>query len=169
MVGGLDSVGTVADVASDLDGVVSSDGAGKRSLWVSFAKHHTAHLDDVQAFPNHGADWARVHVLDQTGEEWLGGQISVVLLEVFLAWHAELHGDELESSLLESLEDLSDKSSLDTVGLDGKSFFTPNSAAANSRSSSAVVAVDTGTDSVRPVGVVRAKVISRGDDMDGLG
>ena len=85
MVGGLDSVGTVADVASDLktdlkqvsgyivylDGVVSSDGAGKRSLGVSFAKHHAAHLDDVQAFPDHGADWAGVHVLDQTGKEWL--------------------------------------------------------------------------------------------------
>jgi hypothetical protein len=30
----------------------------------------------------------------------------------------ELHGDQLEALLLETLEDLADKSALDTVGLD---------------------------------------------------
>ena len=54
-----------------LDGVVSSDGAREGSLGIGLAKHHSSHLDDVEAFPDHGADWAGVHVLDQTGEEWL--------------------------------------------------------------------------------------------------
>lgn len=54
-----------------LDGVVASDGAREGSLGIGLAKHHSSHLDDVEAFPDHGADWAGVHVLDQTGEEWL--------------------------------------------------------------------------------------------------
>ena len=40
-------------------------------------KHTTASLDGVTALPDHGADGARVHVLNQTGEERLASEISV--------------------------------------------------------------------------------------------
>ena len=41
-----------------------------------------------------------------------------MLLEVSTAWLAELHGDELEAFSFESLDDLSNESSLDTIRLD---------------------------------------------------
>ena len=41
-----------------------------------------------------------------------------MLLEVSTAWLAELHGDELETFSFESLKDLSNESSLDTIRLD---------------------------------------------------
>lgn len=53
--------------------------------------------------------------LNQTREERLALEVSVVLLEVVLGSVDELHGDELVSSLLESADDLADESSLDLV------------------------------------------------------
>ena len=49
-------------------------------------------LDGVEALPDHGDDWARGHVVDEAREELLGGQISVVLFEVFAGWGDEFHG-----------------------------------------------------------------------------
>ena len=42
----------------------------------------------------------------------------VMLLHMLLTWHAELHGNKLESLLLETGDDWADESSLDTVWLD---------------------------------------------------
>ena len=47
----------------------------KRGLWVGLAEHHAAHFDDVLALPDHGADWTRVHVLDESIEEALVGKV----------------------------------------------------------------------------------------------
>ena len=58
------------------------------------------------------------HILDQSGEEALGGQISVVVLKKFLGSLHELHGHELESFVLKSLDDLSAEAALDSVRLD---------------------------------------------------
>jgi hypothetical protein len=43
-------------------------------------------------------------ILWRIEHQYLGGEVGVVLFEVFLARHAELHGDELESSLFKSLK-----------------------------------------------------------------
>lgn len=49
---------------------------------------------------------------DETLEEGLGGQVSVVLLEVLLAGGGELHGNELEATVLEARDDGANESTL---------------------------------------------------------
>jgi hypothetical protein len=87
----------VADVAADVNGVVTTDGAGGRGEGVGGTEDGTAGLDGVTALPDHGADGARVHVccnvsiersiawrrnregrtVDEASEEGLVGEISV--------------------------------------------------------------------------------------------
>lgn len=43
--------------------------------------------------PDHGDDGARLHVLDEGGEEGLGGEVAVVRLEEFLRGNLHLEGD----------------------------------------------------------------------------
>jgi len=117
VVGRLDGVGAVADVSADVDAEVTANGAWLRVGWLGCTEHLSASLDGVVSLPNHGANWAGVHVLDKTWEEWLLGQVSVVLLEVLLTWLADLHGDELEALFLEALEDFTDETTLNTVWL----------------------------------------------------
>ena len=62
LLGVLDGVGTVADVAADVNGEVATDGARGRSGGVGGTEEGTAGLDGVTALPDHGADGARVHV-----------------------------------------------------------------------------------------------------------
>jgi hypothetical protein len=52
-------------------------------------------LDGVTSLPDHTDDGARVHVADETGEEGLGREVGVVLLEVVLAGGSHLQADEL--------------------------------------------------------------------------
>jgi len=49
---------------------------------------------------------------DETLEEGLGGEISVVSLEVLLAGGGELHGNELEATVLEARDDGANESTL---------------------------------------------------------
>lgn len=99
-----------------LEGVVATDGAGGRSKGVGGAEHGTAGLDGVKALPDHADNGAREHVLDERGEEGLGREVGVVLLEVLLGGSSELEGDELEAALLEAGDDLADEAALDAVG-----------------------------------------------------
>ena len=62
---------------------------------------------------------ARLLTCDKALEEWLLGQIFVVLLEVFLGGRHHLQSNELVSSLLESTDNVADQAALDAVGLDG--------------------------------------------------
>jgi hypothetical protein len=62
LLGVLDGVGTVADVATDVNGEVATDGAGGRGSGVGGTEEGTAGLDGITALPDHGADGARVHV-----------------------------------------------------------------------------------------------------------
>jgi len=117
-VGGLDGIGAVADVTADIDAVVTTDGAGLGVEGLGSTEHLAAGEDGVVTLPDHSADGAGGHVLDETREESLAGEVSVMLLHVGLSWGAELHGDELEALLLEALEDGANESSLDTVRLD---------------------------------------------------
>ena len=45
---------------------------------VGRAEHRTAGLDSIKTLPDHGSDRARGHVLDETGEESLALEVSVV-------------------------------------------------------------------------------------------
>ena len=45
-------------------------------------------------------------------------EVSVVVLKMFFAWLAQFHCHEFEAALLESLDDFTNESALDTVGFD---------------------------------------------------
>jgi len=115
----VDSIRAVADVPTEVGAEVAPDGAGGGSQGVGLAQHDAALPDHVKALPDHGADGARVHVLDQAGEEGLGREVGVVLLKVLLAGLADLDGDQFVAAVFKSRDDVSDQAALDTVGLDG--------------------------------------------------
>jgi len=77
-------------------------------------KNKRCHNNSLNALTN----GSRSHVRNKTREEFLSGQILIMSLHVFLSGSGELHGDELVSLLFESLDDFSDESPLDAVGLD---------------------------------------------------
>jgi hypothetical protein len=54
---------------------------------------------------------------DETWEEWLLGQIGVVLLEVLLCCDKGLDCYELEATLLEASDDIADESTLKRISL----------------------------------------------------
>ena len=62
VLGALDGVRTVADVAANVDAEVTTDGAGGRVGGVGGAQHNTASLDGVVALPHHAAHGAHHHV-----------------------------------------------------------------------------------------------------------
>lgn len=123
----------MANVPTDVNSIVTSDCAWERGQWVGSAQEDSALLDDVLSLPDHSNDWARGHVaakercvrwclghalfaldsLDQTWEEWLASEISVVLLDVLLGSVDHLQTDQLVTSSLKSANDLANESSLD--------------------------------------------------------
>lgn len=115
LLGGVDGVRAVADVAADIDGKITTDGARGGGERVGSTEELAADLDDLLALPDHGADGARAHVGDKTGEEWLVGEVRVVLLEVLLAGGHELDGDELVATLLEASDDGTNEATLRTT------------------------------------------------------
>jgi len=58
----LDAVGAVADVAANVEGEVTTDGAGGGGEGVGGTEDGAAGLDGVTALPDHGADGAGAHV-----------------------------------------------------------------------------------------------------------
>jgi len=118
LLGTLDGIRSVADVSTNVDGEVSTDGSWERSQGVGLSEHLSALLDDVLAFPNHRDNRAGEHVSDEGGEESLGLEVSVVLFEEFSRGLDELESDELVASLFKSCDDLTDEVSLDAVWLD---------------------------------------------------
>merc|ERR1712000_392958 len=118
LLGALDRVRAVADVAANLDAKVAADGAGERVVGAGLAEELAARADGVVALPHHADDGARGHVLDEASEEALGGQVGVVLLKELLGGVGHLQGSELEALLLKALDDLADQATLDAVGLD---------------------------------------------------
>ena len=58
VVGGLNSVGAVDDVSSDINAEVSADGSGGRVEGLGGTEHLAASEDGVVTFPNHSADGA---------------------------------------------------------------------------------------------------------------
>merc|ERR1719336_3244683 len=118
LVGGLHSVGAVADVMTNLDTEITSDGARGGVSGVGGSQHDTTSLDSVETLPYHRQHGATSHVLDQTSKEGFGGQIGVVVLQEFLRSLHELHGHELEALVLKPLDDLAADAAMDGVRLD---------------------------------------------------
>lgn len=103
VLGRLDRVGTVADVTTNVDGVLETDGTRSRVRGLGRTEDGTTGLDDITTLPDHGDHGARVHVLDQSREEGLLLEVSVVLLEVLLARGDHLEGDELRTTIQTSI------------------------------------------------------------------
>lgn len=116
--GRFDWVRSVADVSSDFNAEISSDGSGGGVLWVGGSQKSSSGLDDVLAFPNHGADGSWWHVFDKSWEEGFLGEVLVVFLEESFRGDLQFDASEEVSLLFESGDDLSDESSLDTIWLD---------------------------------------------------
>eukprot|EP00282_Hemiselmis_andersenii_P034816 CAMPEP_0169450186 /NCGR_PEP_ID=MMETSP1042-20121227/13018_1 /TAXON_ID=464988 /ORGANISM="Hemiselmis andersenii, Strain CCMP1180" /LENGTH=153 /DNA_ID=CAMNT_0009561991 /DNA_START=43 /DNA_END=501 /DNA_ORIENTATION=+ len=114
----VDSVRPVADVAANIDAKVPADRPGERLRGLGGAQEHAASLDDAVALPHHGDDGPRLHVLDERGEEGLGGEVGVVVLEELLRGASHLHRHELEALVLETRDDGADDATLDAVRLD---------------------------------------------------
>merc|ERR1719186_458972 len=118
VVGRLNSIGAMADVAPNMDGEVSPDGSREGSGRVRLTKHNTTSLHCVQTLPNHGTDRAASHVGDESTEESLAGEVSVVLLQVLHGGLHHFHGNQLEPLLLKERDNLANQATLDTIGLD---------------------------------------------------
>jgi len=116
LLGGLDRVRTVDDVAPEVEAEVAADRTRQRRLRIGFAHHHSACLGRVLSLPDHRDDWAGRHEVAETVVKWFILEIDVVLFQVFFGTLHELHGDELESPLFESLNDVADQTALDAVG-----------------------------------------------------
>lgn len=122
----LDAVGAVADVATDVDGEVATDGSGGRVERVGGAEKDTAGLDGVLAFEDDADDGAGSHVLDKAGEELLTLEVLVVLFEVLLRGVHHLERCNLVATVLKALDDLSDNTALHAVGLDHNVSYQPS-------------------------------------------
>jgi len=112
LLGALDGIRAVADVAANSQSVITTDGADGGLQWVGSSKHDATGLHCVQALPDHSNYGSGGHVLNETGEEGLALKIGIVLLKVLWGCVNELEGDQLEATLFESTDDLADKRAL---------------------------------------------------------
>lgn len=119
VVGRLNRVGTVTHVSTHVNGKVASDGTWGRGQWVGGTKDDSTLLDNVLTLPDSSEDWAGKHVGQQGWEEWLLLEVGVVSSQVSLSWGDKLDGNELVASVLEAAKDGGDKTTLDSVWLDG--------------------------------------------------
>lgn len=117
VVGRLNGIRSVDDVAADIDGEITTDGTRKRLKGTSLTEHLTDLLDNVNTLPNHANNRAGRHVLNKSREEGLASKVSIVLLEELLGGALHLEGNKLVTTLLEALHDLVNKTALDAVGL----------------------------------------------------
>jgi len=106
----------VDDVSSQIDAKVPANGSRERLLRVGFAHHHATGFGGVFALPHHRDDGSGGDEIDEFVVKRLVLQVDVVLLNVLSGSLHKFHSDELEPSLLESLDDVTDESSLYSVG-----------------------------------------------------
>ena len=70
------------------------------------------------SFPNHADNRSTHHVISQLGEERLLDKVAVVGVEELLGGLLGLHGGQSVSLGFESVDNVSDDSTLNTIGLD---------------------------------------------------
>jgi len=113
----LHAVGPVADVTAHIDGIVPADGARLRIERVSLSEHAAALLDNILAFPHHGENWSTGDELDETREERLCLEVTIVDVEEVLRRLHEFASSHLITTLFEAFHDVADQSPCDPVGL----------------------------------------------------
>jgi hypothetical protein len=130
----LNAVRSMADIATNVNAEVTTDGSGKRGQRVGLSEDLTAGLDGILTGEAEAHNGAARHKGNKAREEGLSSEISVVLLKELLGGGSELGGTELVSTFLEAGNNLTNlrnqetsdkrlinaalyKSTLDTVGL----------------------------------------------------
>jgi len=117
LLGGFLRVRAVDDVTTQIQAKVTTDRTRQGGLRIGFSHHHSASFGGILAFPNHRHHGTRGHEVTKTLVKGLVLEINVVLLEMLFGSLHELHGDELEAALLESLDDIADESALNSIRL----------------------------------------------------
>lgn len=92
----------MADITANINTKVTTDGSGKGSQGVGLTEDLATSLDGILTGKAEAHDGAAGHEGNETGEEGLSGEVSVVLLEVLLGGGGELGAQELVSTLLEA-------------------------------------------------------------------
>mmetsp|Transcript_23035 Transcript_23035/g.33724 ORF Transcript_23035/g.33724 Transcript_23035/m.33724 type:complete len:202 (-) Transcript_23035:18-623(-) len=110
----------MTDITSKINGEISSDRAGFGSQGLGLSKHLASLFDNIHTLPAHAYDGSGGEEIDESTEEFLGAQISVVLRGHFLGGGHHLESHELVSALFETSDDVSDESTLNSIGLDGE-------------------------------------------------
>lgn len=108
----------MADVATNIDGKVTTDGARSRGQGVGSSKDGATSLDDILTLPNGSNDRTRGHVLHEAREERLGLEVSVVLGQKLLTRLNHLKGNQSVATVLKTAQNVGNKATLDAVGLD---------------------------------------------------
>mmetsp|Transcript_12186 Transcript_12186/g.24609 ORF Transcript_12186/g.24609 Transcript_12186/m.24609 type:complete len:261 (-) Transcript_12186:53-835(-) len=116
---GLGTIRSMADVTSDFDAEVSTDGSREGLGGGGGAKHLASSGDDVLSLPHHRTDWTGREIGSDVLEERLGLKVVVVTLGLGLSGTEQFHANELEALLFETADDLSDVLSLHSIRLDG--------------------------------------------------
>lgn len=75
--------------------------------------------DDVLAFPDHGEDGSGREVLHQSREEGTSLEVIIMLSSEGFSWDNNTNSNKLVSLTFETLDDLTDESTMNTVRLDG--------------------------------------------------
>lgn len=70
MLSAINAIRSVADVASNINGIVESDSSWSRVEWLGGSEDESADLDCVTTLPDHGGDWAGGHVCCLAVREW---------------------------------------------------------------------------------------------------
>jgi hypothetical protein len=118
LLGVLNAVRAVDDVASNLDAVHATDAAGIRLLGVGSTNDLSALLDDILALEGNGNNGAADDVIDQRTEERLGREVRVMGLSELLGDVHELEATESVALGQEAVEDGGNQVALDAIRLD---------------------------------------------------
>ena len=108
----------MADVASDIDGKVTTDSTGSRVQGVRSTEQDTTGPDRVLALEDDADDGTGSHVLDETGEELLALEIGIMLFQVLFGSVNHFESGDLVTASFETSDDGADEVTLHAVGLD---------------------------------------------------
>lgn len=106
LLGALNAIRAMADIATNINTIVTTDSSGSASQGIGFTEHLAASLDDILALPDHGENGSTGHKVNETGEEGLSAQVSIVLVEELARGSHHLGSQELETALLKTTHNL---------------------------------------------------------------
>jgi len=114
----LAGIRSVDDVSADFDSEITTDGTRGRDEGVGGSNEATCGSHNSLSLPDHGNEGTRSQEGDESVEETLALVLSIVLLCDLLGGMDGLESNELESLSLETADDLTNETTLNTVGLD---------------------------------------------------